>query len=342
MQTSRWNLPVKNSLACLGAILSIVLCAPTGASAQPPILDGPTLDDPAVPAQPDPSPPGANDWDCTPSPEHPRPVVLVHGTNGNMAVTWDTLAPLLADEGYCVFALNYGGGRMVVPPYSMMWGVRDIRDSAVELARFVDRVRTETGSAQVDIVGHSQGGTVARQYLRFAGGANPDDPALNKVHTLVTLGATNHGTTWSNDIAQRLFEIAAALGYGNDELYRQLFGIAVSQQTIGSPFLEELNEGRETMPGVNYTVVATRYDEVVTPPALTFLRSQELAPVNNVWVQDGCDLNTVSHANLARDPRTLFLVQAGLDPSYADRHTAPCTVTTPSVGDSLTDPTGGP
>lgn len=54
----------------------------------------------------------------------------------------------------------------------------------------MDKVRTATGVSQVDIVGYSQGGMMPRQYLKFNGGAG-------KVHTLVTLGATHHGTTLS-------------------------------------------------------------------------------------------------------------------------------------------------
>ena len=52
--------------------------------------------------------PGSNIWDCKPTSRHPRPVVLVHGTAGNKNTNWQTYAPLLANNGYCVFALTYG------------------------------------------------------------------------------------------------------------------------------------------------------------------------------------------------------------------------------------------
>lgn len=51
-------------------------------------------------------------------------------------------------------------------------------------------VLAATGAEQVDLVGHSQGGLLARQYLKFNGGAAKTDH-------VVTLGATNHGTTMS-------------------------------------------------------------------------------------------------------------------------------------------------
>ena len=34
--------------------------------------------------------------------------MLVHGTAGNKNTNWQTYAPLLANNGYCVFALTYG------------------------------------------------------------------------------------------------------------------------------------------------------------------------------------------------------------------------------------------
>ncbi|MFD1045711.1 esterase/lipase family protein [Kibdelosporangium lantanae] len=66
----------------------------------------------------------------SPSATHPDPVVLVHGASANMTENWQTLAPLLANNGYCVYALTYGvpaltpfpidqiGGRNPPPPTS--------------------------------------------------------------------------------------------------------------------------------------------------------------------------------------------------------------------------------
>ena len=59
-------------------------------------------------AAPDSSPPGANDWTCRPSAEHPEPVVLVHGLLAKQTVNFNTISPLIANDGYCVFSLTYG------------------------------------------------------------------------------------------------------------------------------------------------------------------------------------------------------------------------------------------
>ena len=54
-----------------------------------------------------PTPPGANDWTCRPTAAHPSPVVLVPGLTGSAGRDWQATSPLLADNGYCVFAYDF-------------------------------------------------------------------------------------------------------------------------------------------------------------------------------------------------------------------------------------------
>lgn len=267
-------------------------------------------------------PAGSNDWSCIPSPAHPRPVVLVHGTDTDMQESWPALSSRLAGQGYCVYALNYGGLPIFWDNTQIVWGVDNIEKSAKELGQFIDAVLASTGAEQVDLVGHSQGGTMARQYLKFDGGADPADPSSSTVNHLVTLGATNHGTSFNG--LQQLYLIATSLGLPRDLTSRFVFGLAGSQQLIGSPLLKKLNAGSEVMPGIEYTVIATRNDNIVTPPERTFLDDRGTGQVTNEWVQDVCPANTASHMGLTSDPDVGYMVSAALDPSYSDTHPLVC------------------
>ncbi|MFD1814106.1 esterase/lipase family protein [Rhodococcus gannanensis] len=262
------------------------------------------------------APAGTNDWSCLPSATHPRPVVLVHGTWENSFDNFAALAPALAEEGFCVFAPDYGrvgpldgGGVLSILPNTQ--GLGPIEQSAHEIGGFVDRVLAATGAAQVDMVGHSQGGLAARQYLAFAGGADPVDPSRNKVANLVTMGATNHGTTLlgAGVVARAidgLVDLDPALG--------SVAGRAPIQQMIGSDLLDRLDAAGDTVPGVAYTVIATRYDEITTPYASTFLTAGPGASVRNVTLQDGCVDDLSDHASLTYSPRAIDWVKHAFDP----------------------------
>jgi triacylglycerol esterase/lipase EstA (alpha/beta hydrolase family) len=250
--------------------------------------------------RPDTAPAGANDWSCVPGAAHLRPVVLVHGTFENMTYNWFSLSPLLADEGYCVFAFNYGqvdGIHVGLPGSARSGGVAAVTDSAHELAHFVDRVRAATGSPVVDIVGHSQGGMMPRYYLRFLGGAA-------KVHHLVGLAPSNHGTTV--DGLARLPGAPLLLTTG--------LGPSVQDQIRGSAFLRKLNAGGDTVPGVRYTVIETSADEVVTPYTSAFLTGDD---VTDILLQKQCVTDVSDHLGISFDTIALRDVLNALDPSHA-------------------------
>src|SRR5690349_2226781 len=73
---------------------------------------------------------GWNDFSCRPSAQHPRPVVLVHGTFGNGTDNWLAFAPYLEARGYCVFSFDYG----MLPGESLIGGLGPIADSAQQLS----------------------------------------------------------------------------------------------------------------------------------------------------------------------------------------------------------------
>ncbi|MEU2112915.1 alpha/beta fold hydrolase [Streptomyces sp. NPDC019507] len=240
---------------------------------------------------------GWNNWSCKPSTAHPRPVVLVHGTFGNSVDNWLSLAPYLVKRGYCVFSLDYGQ----LPGVPFFHGLGPVAKSAEQLDTYVDRVLTATGAGEVDLVGHSQGGMMPRHYLKFLGGAD-------KVNALVGLAPDNHGTT--------LHGLTGLLKYfpgAADLLNSATPGLA--DQMAGSAFLTKLNEGGDTVPGVRYTVIATKYDEVVTPWRSAFLDGPN---VKNVTLQDLCAIDLSEHVAIGLFDRIAYHeVVNALDPAKA-------------------------
>jgi pimeloyl-ACP methyl ester carboxylesterase len=103
------------------------------------------------------------------------PVVLLHGFIDNRSV-FVLLRRSLAQHGrQQIESLNYS-------PLTC-----DIRTAAALLGRHIEEICERTGSRQVDVVGHSLGGLIARYYVQRLGGDT-------RVRTLVTLGTPHSGT----------------------------------------------------------------------------------------------------------------------------------------------------
>jgi pimeloyl-ACP methyl ester carboxylesterase len=263
-------------------------------------------------------PPGANNFGCRPTAAHPYPVILVHGTFENQDDNWQAAAPLLANHGYCVFTFNYGGATASAD----VQGTQEIAASARQLASFVGTVLAATGAAKVDLVGHSQGGMMPRYYIEYLGGAA-------KVHALVGLAPSNYGTTIDG-----LSTLATQLGLA-DPFATGLSALCEScgEQLVGSPFLARVN-ATPTSPSVQYTVIESRDDEVVTPYTNAFLPA---APnVTNITVQNQCPLDQSDHLEIAYDPVALADMLNALDP--ADPVTVPCVPVLPVTGPPLPVP----
>ncbi|NWF28617.1 alpha/beta fold hydrolase [Streptomyces sp. PKU-EA00015] len=278
-------LPWKRALRPLSAFLLAVAVAlvPTATATADTTATAPTS--------------GWNDDTCKPSAAHPRPVVLVHGTLGNSVDNWLALAPYLVKRGYCVFSLDYGQ----LPGVPFFHGLGPVDRSAEQLDAYVDRVLAATGAPEADIVGHSQGGMMPRYYLKYLGGAD-------KVNALVGIAPSNHGTTLGG-LTKLLPYFPGAADLLNEHTP------ALADQVAGSAFLTKLNAGGDTVPGVRYTVIATRYDQVVTP-----YRSQYLSGPNvrNVLLQDLCPVDLSEHVAIGVfDLIAYHEVANALDPAHA-------------------------
>lgn len=153
----------------------------------------------------------------------------------------------------------------------------------------------------------------------------------------MTLGATNHGTTLSG--IANLNRFIGGLGLDLDPALDYVIGEGGTQQQYGSPLLERLNAAGDTVPGVDYTAVGTKYDEVTTPYDSTFLTAGEGASVTNVTVQDGCEQDHSDHVSMSYSPRVVDIVRDALDPGSVPEKR--CTPNSPIMGAGTTEITEG-
>lgn len=251
-------------------------------------------------AHPGSAPAGSNDFDCVPSSTHPRPVILAHGTDTEAYKDWAALAPALANDGFCVFVLNYGGDDS-----HGTYGVGDIVGSAGQFGAFVERVRAATGAETVDVLGYSQGATVTRYYVNKLGGSAYVD------HWIGLASPTYGGVMYGLVPALRAVP-------GGEELVEHSFSAAVREQMEGSALLRDLNDGGDTVPGVQYTTIGSRVDEMIQPTGNIALRD---AGARNVLLQDLCPSDLSGHFRMPYDPYVIDIVRSALDPA-AERHAA--------------------
>ena len=247
-------------------------------------------------------PPGANDFSCKPTKAHPNPVVLVHGLGATMGENWSYISPILAKQGYCVFALTYG----VDPRFSFVGGVLPIEQSAHELGRFVKRVRHATGAKKIDLVGHSEGTFMPEYWLKYLGGAK-------FVRRYVAMTPLYHGTTLYGISNAR--DVLARFGV-SQTLIEQIsqFCASCPQFLAGSGMVKNLNRGGAAGPGIAYTTIPTRYDELVQPYTSGILNAPN---VTNHVLQDVCPTDISEHVAEAFDPVVAQIVVNALDPPRA-------------------------
>jgi triacylglycerol esterase/lipase EstA (alpha/beta hydrolase family) len=245
-------------------------------------------------------------------------VVLVHGLGATMAENWATFSPLLADNGYCVYALTYG----LDPGERYVGGLEPMEVSSQQLASFVNRVLASTGAAKVDLVGHSEGTVMPQYYLKFLGGAA-------KVNRYVAITPLYHGTDLDG-ISALLTTLEANLPKVTAPVQAAVASLCGSCQEFlaGSPFLIHLYaNGQYAVPGVTYTTIMTKYDELVSP----YTSGRLTAPnATNIVVQNQCPTDFSEHLTMAFDPVVAQDMLNALDP--AETHPVPCTLVLPGIG----------
>jgi pimeloyl-ACP methyl ester carboxylesterase len=302
---------LKVRLAALAAVLVAAVALPAAADATLPVPYGKAaLADFAFHEVFAPTAVAGANVNCSPSPVHPYPVVLVHGTAEDEGSNWVSLAPLLANNGYCVYAFNYGETNLSLS--GRVDALNYIQHSAQELSDFISSVLSSTGAAKVDIVGHSQGGMMPNYYLKFLGGAS-------KVNLLLGLAPSNHGTT-ADGLTTLLEQIPGSSLLGG--LLALVGAPSIPQQLVGSAFETHLFSSGDTVPGPRYVVIETTHDEVVTPYTNAFLSGPN---VTNITIQNQCPTDPTEHIGLTEDSPALQNVLNQLSASPNPSFTATCT-----------------
>ncbi|HIW92727.1 MAG TPA: alpha/beta fold hydrolase [Candidatus Corynebacterium avicola] len=245
-------------------------------------------------------------WHAKPSPERPYPVVLIHGTI-SAKNQWQNLVLTLREQGYAVFAPDYG-----------MHGTQDVLESATDIDAYLKQVLSATGAEKLDIVGHSQGGLIARYWINEMGGAD-------KVHHLVTLSSPHHGTTVRGLLADVLTANEATARVAESVVTR-FMGPAGMQQVVGSPLITTMTTGPETRPGIRYSCLATRNDTTVVPFETAFLKADSDADADsdssparvwNAFVQDH-GVGRVRHDEMPANEQVQELVVRILEEGLSD------------------------
>ncbi len=112
------------------------------------------------------------------------PLILLHGY-WNRPTAWKKFVPFFEVNGYVkgknLFLFDARGDNKPA--------IIDIRINAKKLQNLVQHILTLTGSAKVNLLGHSMGGLISRWYIEQLGGnAN--------VHKLIMMGTPNHGSRY--------------------------------------------------------------------------------------------------------------------------------------------------
>jgi triacylglycerol esterase/lipase EstA (alpha/beta hydrolase family) len=196
-------------------------------------------------------------------------------TNDPVIVVAGTFSPSFANQLIAQRLRNQGFDVTVFQLPTL--GTQSITTTAKSLGPIVDQVRARTGASRVDLVGHSQGGLVARDYVKNNGGAA-------KVDKIVTLGTPHYGTALAN--------LATLVTFGTCV---NLQGCKDMQQ--GSTYLNNLNAGSDVISPTKIVSIRTQQDEVVFPISNSVVKDG----ATNIRLQDKCPLRVVDHLTLITD-----------------------------------------
>jgi pimeloyl-ACP methyl ester carboxylesterase len=173
-------------------------------------------------------------------PIHRTPVILLHGNNDTPYPTAcnpygdvHDLATYLETRGYRpseLWGLGYQGDQcdLLADQTKRSGEAHSTMANVPDLRAFVLAVSEYTGAKRIDIVGHSLGGTLAREWMR-------QDNAYHRVGRLVTIDSPHHGIVNCSPNPLNYFQLPALGGFTPDSAICREYG------ADDTPFLSALN-----------------------------------------------------------------------------------------------------
>ncbi len=222
-------------------------------------------------------PDGVNRSNCKPQSGRQH-VFLIHGTLHSSMLSFKALGPRLVKEGHCVYSADYGA----IDATNALKARKPVAENAQEVALAIDRVLKQTGQSKIDLVGYSQGGLIGFYLIRDKGYAS-------KIRHFTAISPSVRGTTSGGALR---FNQAGTCPACADQFHE-------------SDFIRQFTTNAITVPGVKYTVLATRDDWIVTPFESQFVKEPG---VRNILVQDRLNGKTVSHVGMMYDDAVIDLI----------------------------------
>lgn len=241
---------------------------------------------------------GENDYSCKAS-SHPNPVILIHGLFCN-ADYMDAIASNLQSQDFCTYATTYGAN----PNFPLIGGVMPVNESAVVLAEFITAVKTRTGASKVDLVGHSEGALMALYVPKF-------ENVTSLVEKVVAVAPPSYGTTISG-ISNLIQAFGSQVSAQVEQVIDEFGCDACTDVLPNGTAVSLLDSGPIAQPGIEYHIIASRKDEVVTPVWNAFVNE---TGITNFYIQDRCPYDVTGHLAEPFDTNVIQQIAYYLDPN---------------------------
>ena len=187
-------------------------------------------------------------------PVHRTPVIFIHGNNDtpfptacNPFGSVQPFAQFFADSGYStaeLWGIGYEGDQCDLAANPTRRSSIDHTNAAnvPDLRRFVAAVLKFTGAREVDIVAHSLGVTIAREWIR-------QDDAAHTVRRFVAIDGPNHGIINCSPNPANFYQLPSQGGFTPTS------EVCVELGSPNTPFLKLLNKGDDTAGPTQYLVI---------------------------------------------------------------------------------------